>query len=439
MSKHKSVLFLLLSSRAFSHAFLPVPRLSSYLQHSSISSSFPPPTQQGAFPLRFFSSKHWTPHQASAPIDRVTNMSQRDDDAKEAELDPGSKIGHYDVKTPATETTATCTAESAASSANNGDVVVDAIEEQATKSSAADESSNTSAVGDTEKVSKNQLKRQRRWEQVMEVKRRKKQQEKDVKIATAKAQGRDMEAERKDMEERQAQGHGRARRNEHWQQRFLKEATGYQICLDCSFENSLTAKEINSLASQIRYCYASNKNSRYPSTVTVTSLGGSTLEHLEKVSGFDQWTHRAFHGTEKSVGDAFPDKSKLIYLTSDSENVLDTVEDDKIYIIGGIVDRNRLKRAAIGHAESLGIQTAKLPITDYLSMVATKILTCNHVFEILLKYKEHKDWKKAFLEVLPNRKDAQEKSPEEKSPEEKSPEEKSPEETSQVEKSQEEP
>ena len=131
------------------------------------------------------------------------------------------------------------------------------------------------------------------------------------------------------------------------------------------------------------------------------------MENLQNVSGFDQWQHRAFRHTKDGWLDAFPDKSKLIYLTSDSENVLDTLEDDKIYIIGGIVDRNRLKRAAIGRAEEQGIATAKLPIEEYLSMVSTKVLTCNHVFDILLKYREHgNDWKKALLDVLPVRKDA---------------------------------
>jgi tRNA (guanine9-N1)-methyltransferase len=37
------------------------------------------------------------------------------------------------------------------------------------------------------------------------------------------------------------------------------------------------------------------------------------------------------------------EKDKLIYLTADSENTLDALEEDKIYIIGGIVDRNRHK------------------------------------------------------------------------------------------------
>jgi tRNA (guanine9-N1)-methyltransferase len=54
-----------------------------------------------------------------------------------------------------------------------------------------------------------------------------------------------------------------------------------------------------------------------------------------------------------------------------------------------------------------GVVTAKLPISSYLDMLSTKVLTCNHVFEILLKYGEHgENWKKSFLDVLPIRKDA---------------------------------
>lgn len=47
-----------------------------------------------------------------------------------------------------------------------------------------------------------------------------------------------------------------------------------------------------------------------------------------------------FH--EQSYLDLFP-KDKLVYLTSESENVIESFEDDSIYIIGGLVDHNEHK------------------------------------------------------------------------------------------------
>lgn len=261
------------------------------------------------------------------------------------------------------------------------------------------------------KMSKNQLKRKRKWENAMEIKRRRKEQERNIRHAQAKADGRDIEAERKIQEENRKTGIGWAKRNTKWKESFEENSSNYGICLDCSFEDVMMKQEINSLSSQIRYCYAANKRAKHPVHAKATSIGGSTLERLEKVSGFDSWKNRAFDCTPQDLVEAYGnDKSKLVYLTSDSENTLEELEDGKVYIIGGIVDRNRLQRAAINRAEELGIATARLPISDYLNMVSTKVLTCNHVFEILLKYRDNDgNWKGAFLDVLPSRKDAKEK------------------------------
>ncbi len=74
------------------------------------------------------------------------------------------------------------------------------------------------------------------------------------------------------------------------------------------------------------------------------------------------------------------------------------------FITKGIVDRNRLTNATIDRAKELSIAHAKLPISDFFKMRSTSVLTTNHVFEIIARYNESKDWKKAFLDTLPDRK-----------------------------------
>jgi tRNA (guanine9-N1)-methyltransferase len=253
------------------------------------------------------------------------------------------------------------------------------------------------------------LKRQQKWERAMAVKKRRKDQEKAIKQAKAEKEGRDIEQVKRIMEENRTAGVGRAKREERWKRRFEQRSSKFEVCVDCSFEDQMMPREIKSLGSQLRFCYSANKQAKHPVQAKVTSLSDETLACLESVSGFELWSTRAFETTDKDILEAYPDKSRLVYLTSDSDNTLEKLEDGKVYIIGGIVDRNRLKCAAIDRANKLGIATAKLPIADHLSFMATKVLTVNHVFEILLRVREYgDDWKKALMAVLPERKDAQE-------------------------------
>ena len=115
-----------------------------------------------------------------------------------------------------------------------------------------------------------------------------------------------------------------------------------------------------------------------------------------------------------------PAGHQFVYLTGDSPNTLTTLDNNTTYIIGGIVDRNRLKRAALDRAThiatqnpALGVKTARLPLDENVNFKsATRVLTCNHVLEILLKYREkgYRDWKDSIMAVLPGRKDLEEKS-----------------------------
>ena len=121
---------------------------------------------------------------------------------------------------------------------------------------------------------------------------------------------------------------------------------------------------------------------------------------LEKVSGFEQWS---LQKDSKPYIEVFK-KEELVYLTADSPNTIHSLDPTKVYVVGGIVDRNRYKGLTFDKATRQGIQTAKLPIGNFLKLSSTKVLTTNHVLSIMIHFNESKDWSDAFQKVLPMRK-----------------------------------
>lgn len=65
--------------------------------------------------------------------------------------------------------------------------------------------------------------------------------------------------------------------------------------------------------------------------------------------------------------------NNLVYLTADSSNELEDIDPQKIYIIGGLVDRNRHKMECYKRAVAAGIATAKLPIHHYVKLQTSAV------------------------------------------------------------------
>jgi tRNA (guanine9-N1)-methyltransferase len=106
---------------------------------------------------------------------------------------------------------------------------------------------------------------------------------------------------------------------------------------------------------------------------------------LEKIAGFEAWRISA---SEKLYTEAFKGQ-KIVYLTAESPNVLEEFDPGSVYVIGGMVDHNRLKGQCHSSAEAAGVETARLPIEGNVDLRGTRtVLTVNHVFELLLRKHE---------------------------------------------------
>lgn len=106
----------------------------------------------------------------------------------------------------------------------------------------------------------------------------------------------------------------------------------------------------------------SMKKLERPLGIHLTSLGGDIGSTLNSLADFAAWkvgkirirlchtltavalifSYVKFFKHDEDFLSIF-DKERVVYLTPDSENVLDTIDPESIYVMGGIVDHNRLK------------------------------------------------------------------------------------------------
>ena len=253
-----------------------------------------------------------------------------------------------------------------------------------------------------EKISKNQLRKLRkkeRWESIKVMKKEKKRKQKELNLTENQTEKKaNSSTDRRPLSEDE-----RTKRKEEERLNFLNLCSqSFAIVVDCAWESEHAEGPLKSLAQQILFCYGLNKRSQNPSYFYITSIQEKLKSQLSK-SHFEDWM--GVISTEKDYTDVIKDK-KFVYLTSDATDTLRSLDPSCAYIIGGIVDRNRLKGATLRKAQLQNIQTAKLPLREYCTLTSSPVLTVNHVFEILLRFAESNSWVDAFEAVLPGRKKA---------------------------------
>ena len=185
-----------------------------------------------------------------------------------------------------------------------------------------------------------------------------------------------------------------------------EEDRGTNIAIDMSFEGSMDKRERKSLATQTAIVYADFRRAPIRARLFLTSYRDSMKAALTRLNAF-QWDPSIVTLTSESFLDACPKWcNSVVYLSPDAEEVIDDVRSDTLYVIGGLVDRTRLKNMSLARASSLGVRSARLPIKSFgHSRKTDGILYITTVARgLLLKCQNGaREWDGIWDEVLPKR------------------------------------
>ncbi|GFE52908.1 1-deoxy-D-xylulose-5-phosphate synthase [Babesia ovis] len=174
------------------------------------------------------------------------------------------------------------------------------------------------------------------------------------------------------------------------------------VVIDCEFDSYENEKEAKSLANQLMQSYAFNRSAEKPVNLVICGIqeGSYVEKYFKKISGTNNWMCTLEY---KSVDELF-DSEKIVYLSADAEEVLEDISQDGIYVIGGIVDRNRLKGIALNRSKHIGAKCKRLPIKEYVKLTHSHVLSITACVSIFLNYTLNRDWVKALTESIPKRK-----------------------------------
>jgi tRNA (guanine9-N1)-methyltransferase len=196
-----------------------------------------------------------------------------------------------------------------------------------------------------------------------------------------------------------------------------------RIFINCSFCDTMAGKEITSLVKQIQLSYAALRKSvlfdKGPrAQINVTSVEpDSEFSKKLKEQNSEKW-HVNFY--KENYWDILNSENarptKVVVLCPDATEVLEAVDLDSVYILGGLVDRTVQSKISYNQTSQLvlseknsenkfSLKICRLPIREHISCPKSTVLNINTVIEILLKMLiPGADWSEVLKKCVPKRK-----------------------------------
>uniref|UniRef100_A0A7E4V8P8 tRNA (guanine(9)-N(1))-methyltransferase n=1 Tax=Panagrellus redivivus TaxID=6233 RepID=A0A7E4V8P8_PANRE len=173
-----------------------------------------------------------------------------------------------------------------------------------------------------------------------------------------------------------------------------------KVAIDLDFVEYMNESDLKNSLTQVALCYGTNRRLPQPLQLYACGVNEHIMNLAESIGIFKNWD---IHLKSDKIDTVFT-PNEIVYLTAESDNVLTELDESKVYIIGGLVDHNHHKGLCHGIATKKGYGHARLAIEENVKLDSRKVLTINHVFDILARYTVHGNWKAALDEVIPGRK-----------------------------------
>eukprot|EP00644_Phytophthora_capsici_P002157 jgi/Phyca11/115103/e_gw1.27.386.1 len=232
------------------------------------------------------------------------------------------------------------------------------------------------------------LKRRNRKDERLRIKK----QERSLALKTQQAEM--TEEQKKEKRERI-----RMQRVEQYQKLEEAKRTGVRVVVDLAFAAQQTTRERHSIFKQLGCVYGYLKTCPLDRLVSLRLV--SCTQELAAMS-----TQHGIGRHEDALEQIY-EVNELVYLTPDSENVLEQLDPTCVYVVGGIVDRSVRKGETQTKAASRGIRTARLPLQEYFeksgTRVRTHVMNVDSVIIVLNEVANHGDWGRAFQRAVPLR------------------------------------
>ncbi|CAE7467920.1 TRMT10B [Symbiodinium natans] len=168
-----------------------------------------------------------------------------------------------------------------------------------------------------------------------------------------------------------------------------------RVVINCSFGDYMQDRENRSLAQQVKLLYSEVKRTQANVQLHLTSLGpdNPASSYFDSL-GLPGWKMHVHEQSVWELSELFPPED-LVILTPDAGSCLETVEEDKIYVIGGLVDRRPQKHRTFNQAQEREVgpnQLRRLPLKEHAPKGVHSLLNIDVVVQILLERLQGAGW-----------------------------------------------